>query len=330
MFRKNHRQHKKLHNQAYLAFDAGDLQTAADKFAELAKAHPDNAQYRYMLGLAAKYRMDWALSLQANLAAIACAPEFDEAAHWNAAIAATALHDWQTARQLWAACGIPLPEGEGEIETNFGTAVLRLNPWADGECVYARRIDPCRSRIINIPPCPKAATARATSYYTTAHPPAGAPTAKAAKSWYSTHWNVGGSRPAKPTPLSYNARLKPIRTHCPNNRCTQAPTPKIGPAASASSACAAATARRTITNITHLPNRAHGRPSAASASPPEVWPTHKHCWTTGRHRQTAGRFGKSSRRITPCLGIPKAASGGKTTMKTTNRHAKRRGIPPSA
>ena len=148
---------------------------------------------RYMLGLAAKYRMDWALSLQANLAAIACAPEFDEAAHWNAAIAATALHDWQTARQLWAACGIPLPEGEGEIETNFGTAVLRLNPWADGECVYARRIDPCRSRIINIPPCPKAATARATSYYTTAHPPAGAPTAKAAKSWYSTHWNVGGS-----------------------------------------------------------------------------------------------------------------------------------------
>jgi len=93
MFRKNHRQHKKLHNQAYLAFDAGDLQTAADKFAELAKAHPDNAQYRYMLGLAAKYRMDWALSLQANLAAIACAPKFDEAAHWNAAIAATALAD---------------------------------------------------------------------------------------------------------------------------------------------------------------------------------------------------------------------------------------------
>ena len=153
MFRKNHRQHKKLHNQAYLAFDAGDLQTAADKFAELAKAHPGDAQYRYMLGLAAKYRMDWALSLQANLAAIACAPEFDEAAHWNAAIAATALHDWQTARQLWAACGIPLPEGEGEgeIETDFGTAVLRLNPWADGECVYARRIDPCRSRIINVP-----------------------------------------------------------------------------------------------------------------------------------------------------------------------------------
>ena len=154
MFRKNHRQHKKLHNQAYLAFDAGDLQTAADKFAELAKAHPDNAQYRYMLGLAAKYRMDWALSLQANLAAIACAPEFDEAAHWNATIAATALHDWQTVRQLWAACGIPLPEGEGEgeIEADFGTAVLRLNPWADGECVYARRIDPGRSRIINIPP----------------------------------------------------------------------------------------------------------------------------------------------------------------------------------
>ena len=91
--------------------DVGDLQTAANKFAQLTKAHPGDAQYRYMLGLAAKYRMDWVLSLQANLAAIACAPEFDEAAHWNAAITATALHDWQTARQLWAACGIPLPEG---------------------------------------------------------------------------------------------------------------------------------------------------------------------------------------------------------------------------
>ena len=107
MFRKNHRQYKKLHNQAYLAFDAGDLQTAADKFAELAKGHPDNAQYRYMLGLAAKYRMDWALSLQANLAAIACAPEFDEAAHWNAAIAATSYQEWKTAQQPWAASSNP-------------------------------------------------------------------------------------------------------------------------------------------------------------------------------------------------------------------------------
>ena len=276
MFRKNHRQHKKLHNQAYQAFDAGDLQTAADKFAELAKAHPDNAQYRYMLGLAAKYRMDWALSLQANLAAIACAPEFDEAAHWNAAIAATALHDWQTARQLWAACGIPLPEGEGEIETDFGTAVLRLNPGQTASASMPAESTPA-APASSTSPCPKAATAWATSCCTTAHPPAGAPTAKAAKSWYSTHWNVGGSRPAKSTPLSYNAHLKPIRTHCPNNRCTPTPTPKIGQAASASSACAAATARRTITNITYLPNRAHGRPNAASASPPEVWPTHKHC-----------------------------------------------------
>ena len=328
MFRKNHRQHKKLHNQAYLAFDAGDLQTAADKFAELAKVHPDNAQYRYMLGLAAKYRMDWALSLQANLAAIACAPEFDEAAHWNAAIAATALHDWQTARQLWAACGIPLPEGEGEIETDFGTAVLRLNPWADGECVYARRIDPCRSRIINVP-LPESGYRMGDIILHDAS------TGRRADGQGSEvlvfnaleRWRQS---PRQTYPLSYNARLKPIRTHCPNNRCTPTPTPKIGQAASASSACAAAMARRTITNITHLPNRAHGRPSAASASPPEVWPTHKRCWTTGRHRQTAGRFGKSSRRITPCLGIPKAASGGKTTMKTTNRHAKRRGIPPAA
>ena len=145
------RQLKKRHKQAYQAFDSGNLKTAAEQFAKLAKACPEDSAYHYMLGLAAKYRRDWATSLRANQRAIECSAEFDEAAHWNAAIAATALHDWPTARRLWAACGIEIPEGSGEICANFGTAVLRLNAWKDGECVYARRIDPCRARITNVP-----------------------------------------------------------------------------------------------------------------------------------------------------------------------------------
>ena len=46
-----------------------------------------------MQGLTAKNRLDWHTALAANLRAIECAEAFDEAAHWNAAIAATALHD---------------------------------------------------------------------------------------------------------------------------------------------------------------------------------------------------------------------------------------------
>ena len=145
------RRHKKLHKQAYAAFDSGELAQAAEYFAKLVKRFPDDSAYHYMQGLAAKNRMDWPSALRANLRAIECAEAFDEAAHWNAAIAATALHDWHTARRMWAACGISVPEGEGEICADFGIAVIRLNPWANGETVYARRIDPVRAQIINVP-----------------------------------------------------------------------------------------------------------------------------------------------------------------------------------
>lgn len=145
------RRHKKLYKQAYAAFDNGELAQAAEYFAKLVKRFPDDSAYHYMQGLTAKNRMDWPSALRANLRAIECADGFAEGAHWNAAIAATALHDWHTARRMWAACGIAIPEGEGEIRADFGIAVIRLNPWADGETVYARRIDPVRARIINVP-----------------------------------------------------------------------------------------------------------------------------------------------------------------------------------
>ena len=52
------RQLKKCHKQAYQAFDSGNLKTAAELFAKLAKACPEYGAYHYMLGLAAKYRRD--------------------------------------------------------------------------------------------------------------------------------------------------------------------------------------------------------------------------------------------------------------------------------
>lgn len=140
-----------IHNRAYLAVDEGELQGAMQDFDLLLQHHPDNPFYHYMRGLVLKYQMEWAGSLRDNLQAIALAEEFSQAQHWNAAIAATGLGQWSTARELWAACDITLPEGDGPIDGNFGVAVVRLNPWSAGETVFMRRIDPVRARILNVP-----------------------------------------------------------------------------------------------------------------------------------------------------------------------------------
>lgn len=140
-----------IHNRAYLAVDEGELQRATQHFDLLLQHHPDNPFYHYMRGLVLKYQMEWAGSLRDNLQAIALAEEFSQAQHWNAAIAATGLGQWSTARELWAACDITLPEGDGPIDGNFGVAVVRLNPWSAGETVFMRRIDPVRARILNVP-----------------------------------------------------------------------------------------------------------------------------------------------------------------------------------
>jgi tetratricopeptide (TPR) repeat protein len=142
---------KRSKEQAYEAFDAGDLDAAAVAFAELAQLRPDSAGFAYMQGLVAKYRGDWPLSLSENLRSIGLRREPDEASHWNAGIAATALGDWAEARKQWLACGIEIPPGEGPIDYSTATACLRLNPWGHGETLFATRIDPARAYIDNVP-----------------------------------------------------------------------------------------------------------------------------------------------------------------------------------
>jgi hypothetical protein len=137
--------------QAYEAFDAGNLKEAATHFGELLRRVPDDAQYHYMQGLAHKYLRNWQASLHHNLRSQALRPEPDEASIWNAGIAATALEDWAEVRRQWKSCGLRIPEGEGPIESDFGIASVRLNPWGDGETVFARRIDPVRARLLNVP-----------------------------------------------------------------------------------------------------------------------------------------------------------------------------------
>lgn len=140
-----------LEARAYAAFDQGQLQQASALFGELAGHAPHVSYLHYMRGLAHKYLRDWPASLQHNLHAQALQPQLDEGAAWNAGIAATALGDWAEARRQWAHCGITLPEGDGPVERDFGMIGVRLNPWGDGETVFARRIDVVRARLLNVP-----------------------------------------------------------------------------------------------------------------------------------------------------------------------------------
>lgn len=140
-----------LERLAYAAFDAGSLDEAATRFGELLRLRPGNATLHYMSGLAYKYLRDWGASLKANLRAQELFGEFNEASCWNAGIAATGLGNYAEARRQWERCGIELPEGEGPIEGNFGISSIRINPWDGAETLFARRLDPVRARLLNVP-----------------------------------------------------------------------------------------------------------------------------------------------------------------------------------
>jgi tetratricopeptide (TPR) repeat protein len=114
---------------------------------------PDRKQQatdEYNLGLASKYRGEWEESLARNRRAAELNPQ-DEATWWNLGIAATAVRDWPEARRAWAACGITLVDGIGEISMPECWGCVRLNPEGSAEVVWGKRIDPARTRVMNVP-----------------------------------------------------------------------------------------------------------------------------------------------------------------------------------
>ena len=142
---------RELQQRAGAAFESGRLPEAKELYARLVELRPEGDAFHFRLGLAHKYLREWPESLACNLRVLALGDEHDEGASWNAGIAATALGDWTQARRQWTACGIEIDPGEGPIEENFGAMGLRLNPWSGSETVFARRIDPARARIANVP-----------------------------------------------------------------------------------------------------------------------------------------------------------------------------------
>jgi hypothetical protein len=140
--------------------------------AEVLRRHPKNSAYWYDRGMYAKWRGDWPASIEYNRTALDLIPvakREQEPAAWNLGIAATAAHDWASARLGWSSFGIPIPAGAEDgspIEADFGAAPVRLNAEPcfigqqpvvlDGhtyqtEVVWGRRLCPTRIRIMNVP-----------------------------------------------------------------------------------------------------------------------------------------------------------------------------------
>jgi len=110
----------------------------------------DRPETHYNVGLIYKYQAKWPESFEHNKKAAELDP-VDEAINWNLAIAATALRDWRTAREVLNRLGKNVELGTDPIDLNFGITPVRLNPEDGAEVVWGRRIDPVRARIESIP-----------------------------------------------------------------------------------------------------------------------------------------------------------------------------------
>ncbi len=130
--------------------EEGRTREAEAAYREAMARAPEWSVPAYNLGLLLKYQGRWAESLAANRRATDLAPG-DPDAWWNLGIAATALGDWTAAREAWARCGVPVPEGRDAPHCDFGAVPVRLNPGEEAEVVWAERIDPARAVLLSIP-----------------------------------------------------------------------------------------------------------------------------------------------------------------------------------
>ncbi|MFG1813361.1 hypothetical protein ACGFIF_06310 [Kribbella sp. NPDC049174] len=132
---------------------------------------PKSFKAWFEAGLYSKARGEWAESAARNRRAVELftsrvAGEFDgvNPAAWNLGIAATALGDWATARQAWAAYGIDgVGAGSEPIDGDFGLTPVRLNPdrpslphqvspeFGDAEVVWCWRRSPAHAVISSVP-----------------------------------------------------------------------------------------------------------------------------------------------------------------------------------
>lgn len=141
---------QELLDQAIAFKEQGQIADAIDYYHRVIKTDPGWATPHYNLGLLYKYQCNWQLSYKHNKIAVELDKD-NEAAIWNFGIAATALHDWKTARTSWSKFGVKVEINDDEPDLDLGSVPVRLNPDTDGEVVWCNRIDPARTVIVNIP-----------------------------------------------------------------------------------------------------------------------------------------------------------------------------------
>jgi hypothetical protein len=139
-----------MHEEGVALSEVGDKAGALAKYRAALELDLDRPSTLYNVGLIYKYQSAWQESFRFNKRAYELRPD-DEATAWNLAIAATALRDWNTARSVWSCLGMKITPGATPIEDDFGLTPVRLNSEGDAEVLWARRIDPVRARLTNIP-----------------------------------------------------------------------------------------------------------------------------------------------------------------------------------
>ena len=151
-----------LHAAGVECSETGNEEGAIENYTKALALDPKRADTSYNLGLIYKYRGQWRESFDFNRRAREFQPD-DEATLWNLAIAATALRDWKTARDVWRTLKIVTEDGEGPINQGMGQTPVRV--YADAvpagvaeglqdkpiEVVWSERLCPVRARIVNIP-----------------------------------------------------------------------------------------------------------------------------------------------------------------------------------
>lgn len=134
-----------------VAYDrCGDVYNAVKLCKRLARLTPDwSAPFAYLSHIY-KLRREWKPAYHYGLRAVDLNP-FDERVWETLAISATALAEWETARQAWNQLGYEFKKSDEALHLDLGLVPVCLNPTSQPEIVEARRIDPVRASIESIP-----------------------------------------------------------------------------------------------------------------------------------------------------------------------------------
>jgi hypothetical protein len=138
-------------DEANAAFEAEDYARAGTLFAEAAPQLPPMLAKAvwFDAALCALFLKDWPRARERGREAVRFVERGQgEPAFWNLGTAATALRDWDLARDCWEGFGMPPLPGSGPINIEGGPVCVRLEV---GEVVWAMRIDPVRARVLNVP-----------------------------------------------------------------------------------------------------------------------------------------------------------------------------------